>query len=263
MASKIIKYVENSSVIHKLDPRSKLILLFSVLASSTLAYNLVAALPILVFSFIIYFLAKLPWSATKNTWKFIVSIIVFLSTLNYLFVAVLFRHGGRPLSLETLLDSEILARTFTPIVKLLSLAVATVTFVYTTPPYLYAPALGQIGLNYKAAYVVQLGLRYFPEFIEEMKRTLEAQMARGYKPRGGGNIIARIAALAPLIVPVTVSASLSIYDIADAMELRGFGENKCHTWFRKLKFSRNDFLVFALSGVMITVYTILFIVKPI
>ncbi|MEM2794460.1 MAG: energy-coupling factor transporter transmembrane component T, partial [Thermofilaceae archaeon] len=174
----------------------------------------------------------------------------------------LFRPLRQPLGPEMLLKPEILTGVFTPIVKLLALAAATITFVYTTPPYLYAPALGQIGLNYKAAYVVQLGLRYIPEFIEEMKRTLEAQMARGYKPKGGGNLIARIVALTPLVVPVTISATLSIYDIADAMELRGFGEVECHTWFRALKFRKADFVVVAISTILAAVYTIFFVIKP-
>lgn len=262
MTSKIIRYVEGESTVHKLDPRSKLILVFSVVICTTLAYNLALAISILVFSLTIYSLARLPWSKTKNTWRFILFIIAFLSLLNYLFVAVLFRPVRQPLGLEMLLKPEILIGVFTPVVKLLALAAATITFVYTTPPYLYAPALGQIRLNYKAAYVVQLGLRYIPEFMEEMKRTLDAQMARGYKPKGGGNLIAKIVALAPLVVPVTVSATLSIYDIADAMELRGFGEAECHTWFRALKFRKVDFAVVAISMILTAAYTAFFVFKP-
>ncbi len=160
------------------------------------------------------------------------------------------------------LEPEILVRVFTPVVKPLALAVATIAFAYTTPPYLYAPALGRMGLSYRAAYVVQLGLRCIPEFVEEMGRTLVAQMARGYKPKGGGDVVARIAALAPLVVPVTISATLSICYIADAVELRGFSENECRTWFRALKFGKADFAAITASAVLAAAYAAFHIFKP-
>ncbi|MEM0495191.1 MAG: energy-coupling factor transporter transmembrane component T [Thermofilum sp.] len=258
MASRVIRYVEGSSVVHALDPRAKLTLVFSLILSATLAYSVPLVLPLLLASLAFYLAAKLPWSKVKGTWKIVATIILFLSLLNYLFVAVLFHPPEAP----SAVSSEIFVRVFTPILKLLTVALAAITLVYTTPPNLYAPALGQMGLSYKAAYVIQLGLRYFPEYIEEMRRTLEAQMARGYRPRGGGNFIARILNLAPLVVPVTVSASLSIYDVADAMELRGFGESGCHTWLRKLKMSARDKAVVAVSLALLAAYVALYVARP-
>lgn len=259
MASRIIRYVEGSSAVHALDPRAKFTLVFSLILSATLAYSIALVVPLLLASLAFYLAAKLPWNRVKNTWKIILTLILFLSLLNYLFVAVLFHPPEAP----GITSVEIIVRVITPVLKLLTVALAAVTLVYTTPPNLYAPALGQMGLSYKAAYVIQLGLRYFPEYIEEMRRTLEAQMARGYKPRGGGNIFARILNLAPLVIPVTVSAALSIYDVADAMELRGFGENKCHTWLRKLKMSPRDRALVAASLALLAMYIVLFVTKPV
>uniref|UniRef100_A0A7C4FA94 Energy-coupling factor transporter transmembrane protein EcfT n=1 Tax=Thermofilum pendens TaxID=2269 RepID=A0A7C4FA94_THEPE len=262
MAERFIRYVEGTSVVHKLDPRAKFFFVLSVVVCASLAYHLVLVLPLLAASLASYLAAGLPWEKVKTTWKFVLFIILFLSLLNYLFVAVLFHPQRRQLGFEQALEPGILLRVFTPVVKLLTIAVATITLVYTTPYNLYAPALGQMGVNYKTAYVLQLGFRYLPEFVSEMKKTLEAQMARGYRPRGSRNIFARILSLAPLVVPVTISATLSIYDIADAMELRGFGEEGCHTWFRRLRMGKLDKALTLASAASLTLYTLLFVLRP-
>ncbi|MCS7103274.1 MAG: energy-coupling factor transporter transmembrane protein EcfT [Candidatus Korarchaeum sp.] len=213
-------------------------------------------------SIIFYSLAKLPWSKTKATWKFILIIILVLSLLNYLTIVLLYSEG--PIT-ESLKSPDVIRRAIMPIMKFLSLALVTVTLVFTTPPNLYAPALGQMGLPYRAAYVIQLALRYVPEFIAEMSKTLEAQMARGFRPRGGRNPLARILTVVPLVVPVTISATLSIYDIADSMELRGFGEERCHTWYRELKLSNKDkfLVVFSYSlGVIYIMLYVTYILSP-
>lgn len=259
MAYRLIRYVEGDSVVHRLDPRVKLTLVFSILISAILAYNLLTILVLLAVSLTFHLAAGLPWSKVKSTWRVVLVVVLFLSFLNYLFVAVLFRPAE---SQGAVINEEILLRVVSPVLKLLTVAAAAITLVYTTPPNLYAPALGQMGISYKAAYVIQLGLRYFPEYIEEMRRTLEAQMARGYRPRGGRNVVARILNLAPLVVPVTISAALSIYDVADAMELRGFGENKCHTWLRQLKLARLDWIVLVCSYALLATYAAFYLLKP-
>ncbi|MGY0287651.1 MAG: energy-coupling factor transporter transmembrane protein EcfT [Thermoproteota archaeon] len=263
MSTRFIKYVEGDSTVHKLDPRAKLTFLFFLVSSLTVSYHIFLVIPLLLISLLFYFLAKLPWNKTKGTWKFILTIILVLSLLNYLTIVLLYSKG--PLT-EVLTSPDALRRALTPVLKLLALAVATVTVVFTTPPNLYAPALGQMGFPYKAAYIIQLALRYIPEFIAEMNKTLEAQMARGFRPRGGRNPLAKLFSIIPLVVPVTISATLSIYDIADSMELRGFGEESCHTWYRELKLTGKDkFLVIAsyfLGAVYITLFILNLISSP-
>ncbi len=262
MSTRFIKYVEGKSPVHKLDPRAKLTFIFLFVLSLTLTFNIALLVPLLVISLFFYLLADLPWSRTKETWKFILIITVALSALNYLTIAVLYSGASTTGKLLVKLSSpKIILEAATPVVKLLTLAIATATLVFTTSPNLYAPALGQMGFSYKQAYVIQLALRYVPEFIDEMKKTLEAQMARGFRPKGGKNPILKLLALVPLVVPVTISATLSIYDIADAMELRGFGEERCHTWYRELRLSKLDKAVVVSSFILGVLYTVLFVMR--
>ena len=102
--------------------------------------------------------------------------------------------------------------------------------------------------------MVELSFRYIPEMFRELRKTLEAHMARGYRPRGGRNPLARIIQVVPLILPVTVSSALNVSDIADVMELRGFGAEKCHTWYQELRFSLKDYLLVILGATIFLVF---------
>ncbi|MEZ0345321.1 MAG: energy-coupling factor transporter transmembrane component T [Infirmifilum sp.] len=258
MSERLVRYIGGESPVHKLDPRAKLVFVSAFIASTLLAPGLVETLLLFVAALAFYLSARLSFRETYPTWRFILLIILFLSFLN-LFTLTLLYPKGEHVLLEygpVRITMENLVHSVTPVVRLLSIATVTLTLIFTTPPNLYAPALGQLGLPYKTAYVVELSFRYIPEMIAELRKTLEAQMARGYKPRGGKNPLARILQVIPLILPVTVSAALNVYDIADAMELRGFGAGKCYTWYRKLKMSKYDYLVILASLILLTLLMI-------
>ena len=127
------------------------------------------------------------------------------------------------------------------LMRFLSLAMISMCVVNTTDPGLYAPALSKLKVPYKGAFVVDLAMRYMPVYVEEIETTKNAQMARGYNVKIRGGFFASILNTVPLIVPVAMNAMLSIYDVADAMELRAFGAEKTRTWYRTVTFKRADY----------------------
>ena len=84
-------------------------------------------------------------------------------------------------------------------------------------------------------------MRYFPVYVEELETTMNAQMARGFNVKAKGGLFARILNTVPLIVPVAMNSMLSIYDVADAMELRAFGAERTRTWYRTVSFKPSDY----------------------
>jgi len=245
MGERFVRYIEGKSIIYGLDPRAKIIFVFLFILSTLAARGLIEVAFLLVAGFVFYMLARLPFRETCATWRFLILVIVVLSFLNLFTLTLLYPKGGTVLAEwgPIKITEENLLASVTPVLRLLSIATVTLALVFTTPTNLYAPALGQLGVPYKAAYVVELSFRYIPEMFRELRKTLEAQMARGYRPRGGKNPLARILQVVPLILPVTVSSALNVYDIAYAMELRGFVSEKCHTWYRELRFSFKDYLL--------------------
>jgi energy-coupling factor transport system permease protein len=239
-----IKYFPGNTLLHRLDPRVKflLIALFVFLEVAFLDIRILAFA--LAAAVLLYLSARIPFKDTKGTWTFLLTVIVFISTLNAAFTFtrpvvsnphVIASYWIFTLSLEGIFFA------LASLMRLLSLAVASICVIMTTDPSLYAPALAKIGVPYKGAFVVDLALRYLPYYVDEFDTTMNAQMARGYKVRTRGGLLARILNTVPLLVPVAINAMLSIYDVADAMELRAFGSGKRRTWYRAVAFKRQDY----------------------
>jgi energy-coupling factor transport system permease protein len=255
-----IKYFPGNTLLHRLDPRVKflLVLLFVFLEVAFLDIRILAFA--LAAAVLLYLSARIPFKDTKGTWTFLFTVIVFISTLNAVFTFtrpvvsnphVVASYWIFTLSLEGIFFA------LASLMRLLSLAVCSICVIMTTDPSLYAPALSKIGVPYKGAFVVDLALRYLPYYVDEFDTTMNAQMARGYKVRTRGGVFARILNTVPLLVPVAINAMLSIYDVADAMELRAFGSGKKRTWYRTVTFKRRDYVGALTLAVLMTLAIVL------
>lgn len=239
------KYFPGNTFLHRLDPRTKFLLLTLFVFTEVAFLDIrILVFPIIA-SVLLYLSAKIPFKEVKGTWKFLLTIIVLISSINAFFTFL----GA------TVPNPHIIARfwvfKFTvegiffavaAIMRFLSLAIISFCVIMTTDPGLYAPALAKLKLPYKGAFVVDLALRYLPVYVEELETTMNAQMARGFRVKRRGGLFARILNTVPLLVPVAINAMLSIYDVADAMELRAFGAEKTRTWYRAASFKRRDYL---------------------
>jgi energy-coupling factor transport system permease protein len=249
-----IKYFPGNTLLHRLDPRTKflLVVLFIVIEVAFLDIRLLF-LPFLV-SVLLYVSAKVPWREVKGTWKFLFTIIVLISSINAFFTFV----GMNVPKPHVIAEFWVFKVTVEGIslavgsaMRFLSLAIVSMCVVNTTDPGLYAPALAKLRVPYKGAFVVDLAMRYMPVYVEELETTKNAQMARGYKVKIRGGFFARILNTVPLIVPVAMNAMLSIYDVADAMELRAFGAEKTRTWYRTVSFKRTDYVAIIILFIML------------
>jgi energy-coupling factor transport system permease protein len=253
-----IKYFPGNTLLHRLDPRSKflVVILFVFIEVAFLDIRILALA--LVAAVMLYLSAGIPFKETKGTWEFLFTVIVFISTINAAFTFTRPTVPNPHLIASYWIFNLTLEGIFfalASLMRLLSLAVASICVIMTTDPSLYAPALAKIGVPYKGAFVVDLALRYLPYYVDEFDTTMNAQMARGYKARAGGGLLSRILNTIPLLVPVAINAMLSIYDVADAMELRAFGSGKKRTWYRRVTFKRRDYVA-TLSVAMLLVLAI-------
>jgi energy-coupling factor transport system permease protein len=240
-----------------LDPRAKflLVVLFVVIEIAFLDIRLLL-IPFLA-SVLLYISAKVPWKEVKGTWKFLLTIMVVISAINAFFTFHSFLGMTIP-NPHIIAEFWIFKVTEEGIVlavaafmRFLSLVIVSMCLVNTTDPGLYAPALAKLKVPYKGAFVVDLAMRYVPVYTEELETTMNAQMARGYNVKVKGGWFASILNTVPLIVPVAMNAMLSIYDVADAMELRAFGAEKTRTWYRTVSFKPRDYAAIAVLFAML------------
>lgn len=250
-----IKYFPGNTLLHRLDPRTKFLLVFLFLFAEVAFLDI----RILVFPFVAAILlfasAKIPFKESKSTLTFLFTVIVVVSTINavFSFTRPVVPNPHVIASFWILqLTSEGIIFAISSLMRLLSFALVSMSVIMTTDPTLYAPALAKIGFPYKGAFVVDLAMRYLPYYVDEFQNTMNAQMARGYTVRAKGGLLGRIMNTVPLLVPVAINAMLSIYDVADAMELRAFGSSKTRTWYRTLKVKPADYVaVFSLASLLV------------
>jgi energy-coupling factor transport system permease protein len=246
-----IKYFPGNTLLHRLDPRTKfLLLIFFIFIEVAFLDIRVLAIPF-VASVILYLSARIPFREVKSTWKFLLVTIVAISSVNTFFTLLGARVAhphvlGKFWVFTATTEGTFLA--VAAIMRFLSLATISLSIIMTTDPALYAPGLARIGFPYKGACVIDLSLRYLPTYANELETTMNAQMARGYKVRAGGGLFSQILNTIPLLLPVTINATLSIYDVADAMELRAFGARKERTWYRTVQFRPADYMALVLIG---------------
>jgi len=248
-----IKYFPGKTLLHRLDPRTKfLLLVFFIFIEVAFLDVRILVVPFAA-SIVLYLSAKIPFREVKSTWKFLLTIIVLIASVNALFallgtnINVAHPHVlARFWIFTATMEGIFLA--IAASMRLLSLAVVSFCVILTTDPAVYAPALAKLGVPYKGAYVVDLALRYLPTYVDDLETTMNAQMARGYKVKTKGGLFSRILNTVPLLLPVTINATLSVYDVADAMELRAFGAKKERTWYRVVQFKPIDYIALVLVG---------------
>jgi energy-coupling factor transport system permease protein len=251
-----LRYIPGNTLLHRLDPRTKLFLLVLFIFIEVAFRDVRIIFIPFVASIILYLSAKVPFDQMKSTWRFLIIIIVVIAGVNAIFTlvgtTVSHPHVITHIWIFTI-SWEGISLAIGAVMRLLSLAIVSVTVLVTTDPGLFGPSLNKLGISYKGGYVFDLALRYLPTYTDDLETTMNAQMARGYKLKGGKGLFAKILNTVPLIVPVSINAMLSIYDIADAMELRAFGALQKRTWYRESQFRTLDYISVIVIAVSLVV----------
>ena len=253
------QYFPGDSVIHRMDPRMKIILTFvfiiELFVVRTFAGFAVAALML----------------AAVNVLSGISAKTVLRSIRPLLFVIILtaffnvFYGGGDPLfpSVGWLrwLTAEGLFRAAFMALRIVLLIIGTSFMTYTTSPVMLTDAIERLLLPLKyvkvpvheLAMMMTITMRFIPTLIDETERIMNAQKARGADFETG-NIVRRAKALVPILVPLIVSSFKRAEELADAMECRCYNGGDGRTRYKIYKLSARDWiaaLIVALSIALI------------
>jgi energy-coupling factor transport system permease protein len=258
------KYKKRDTVIQRMDPRARWILLLSLTFSIIQFWDIRILLVFFVISFGLYFLCKLAWAETRRIWTFVLILVVVIIGIN----ALLTGRGGPGevlrgtrhtiwqvewvvpwvgWTIRPNITVEKVVFAVTQMVRMLSITVLFIPLAFTFNPNQYGVTFRGLGLPDKFAVSMDLAFRFVPTLGRDFSITLDSQRARGYEvEKLEGGLIAQIRKMAPLIVPVTINAIVGGEDIVNAMDLRCFGLRK-RTWLQKLEYKRSDYVVIGLS----------------
>ena len=220
------QYIETSSVIHKLDPRIKILLLINQIVFIFLSHNLYSLLVALVFSFTVILLSKVPVRMYLKNLKAILPIIIFTAVINLFYGnegKVLLSFWKLKITTGGIYNSVFLST------RIFLLIVASAVLTYTTTPNDLTDAIERllsplkfIGLKnavHTLAMMMTIALRFIPTLVEETGRIMNAQKARGADFENG-KLKDKINALIPILIPLLISAVRRAYELAEAMECR-------------------------------------------
>ena len=241
------QYFPGDTIIHKLDPRTKLILVIVFIVALFLAVDWISY----AFMFVVTALCvKVSTIKLKS-----ILIIVFTGILN-----LFYTQGGTVLFdwwIFTISTAGI-KRAFLMIVRIMLLITGTFLLTYTTSPIALTDGLEML-LNplkkikvpvHEMSMIMSMALRFIPTLIEETDKIMSAQKARG-ADFSTGKITERAKALLPLLVPLFVSSFRRADELAVAMESRCYHGGEGRTRMNALRMARRDYLAFLAGAIVL------------
>ncbi|MRX72513.1 cobalt ABC transporter permease [Bacillus lacus] len=252
------KYVPGSSLIHRLDPRSKLMMIFLFVFIVFFANNSLTYLLLAIFTITVVSMTKLPPVFLLNGLRPILWIVMFTFLL-HIFVT---KDGPLLLDLGFLrIHEEGVRQGIFISMRFLFLIMMTTILTLTTTPIEVTDGMESLLGPFKKvrlpvhelALMMSISLRFIPTLMEETDKIMKAQMARGVD-FASGPVKDRVKAIIPLLVPLFISAFKRAEELATAMEARGYQGGEGRTKLRQLKWGLNDTLLIAVLagfGVML------------
>jgi energy-coupling factor transport system permease protein len=245
MNSMIIgKYVPGTSIVHRMDPRSKLIMVFFYVFIVFLANNVETYAILMAFSFSLILLSRIPLSFIIRGLKPIFWVILFTFLLHLLMTKegeLLYRLGWLEIYEQGVKQGIFISLRF------LSLIIVTTLLTLTTTPIevtdgvesLLSPLKKFNMPIHELALMMSISLRFIPTLMEETDKIMKAQAARGVD-FSSGSLQERIKAIVSLLVPLFINSFKRAEELATAMEARGYQGGEGRTKFRLLTWKFAD-----------------------
>lgn len=251
------QFFPGESFIHKLDPRTKIIIAMVYIVMLFMITDFIGYFFIFLYSVMVIKISKIPVKYIIKGLKPIVILLVITSLLN-LFIT----KGEHPVFPNTFITVtwEGVNVAVMMILRLVFLVVGTSMLTYTTSPIVltdgiesFLKPLKKIGVPaHEISMMMTIALRFIPTLFEETDKIMKAQQARGADFESG-NILKRAKSLIPLLVPLFVSAFRRADDLAVAMECRCYHGGNNRTRLRVLKYSKRDVFAFMSAGILLII----------
>lgn len=253
------QYFPGYSKIHKLDPRTKIILAIVFIVSVFLANNLFGFVLLSAVCFVLMWQSRISFKVMLRGIKPIIIILIFTAIIN----VFLTTGTSEPLLdwwIFTVYKEGIIRAVFMAVRVIILILGTSVLLTYTTSPIALTDGIESLLSPLKKikvpvhvfAMMMSIALRFIPTLIEETEKIMNAQKSRGADFSSGG-LIKRAKALIPILVPLFVSSFKRAEELATAMECRCYRGDKGRTKLVKLTYRPLDFVYMAFFMIFLTV----------
>lgn len=246
------QYFPGNSVVHRLDARTKIILVVVYIAALFQAAGWAGYSTAVLITLLCIRISQIPIKSLFKGLKPMIFIIALTAILN------IFYTQGTPVLPGWIITWQGLERAAQMVLRITLLIMGTFLLTYTTSPMELTDGLEKL-MNplkkikvpvHELTLMMSMALRFIPTLIEETDKIMSAQKARGADFETG-NLVQRTKALLPVLVPLFVSAFRRADELAVAMESRCYHGGEGRTRMKQMKFAGIDAAAFALGALFL------------
>ena len=246
------QYFPGNSLLHRFDPRSKIIFTVLFIAAIFLCKGLVSYGITLLILLMMIGISKVQPRVFLKGMKPVVFIVVCTAILNLFYTSgtVLWSWGILKITEEGIWKAGFM------VLRILMLIACTLLLTYTTSPILLTDGLEKLlrplkKLNFpvhELSMMMSIALRFIPTLIQETDKIMSAQKARG-ADFDSGNLIQKAKALIPILIPLFISSFRRAEELAIAMECRCYHGDEGRTSLRQLRYAGLDYglIIFSIA----------------
>ena len=249
------QFMPGKSVIHRLDPRIKIVLLIAYIIFVFCTFNFVSLAIVSAATIAVILLSGIPFRMYVKSLKVVIIIVLITSLLN------IFYGGGDPIFEWGIIKISLsgIYRAIFVSVRIVLLILLSSCLTFTTTPTDLTDAIERLMKPLKVLHVkvheiammMTIALRFVPTLLEETDKIMSAQKARGADMESGG-FIKKIKAMTPVLIPLFVSAFRRAYELAVAMECRCYRGGDGRTRMKTLHMKPLDYVSVILSCLLLT-----------
>lgn len=253
------QYMPGHSIVHRMDARSKILMLLAMIGFIFAANNYMALMLITLASLLVVLLTDISFKMYLKSMKVILVLVLFTGILNIF-------YGSGQVYWEwqfiKITEGGINNAVFVT-VRIAAMVLVSSVLTFTTSPNDLTDAIEKLLSPLKIFHVkvheiammMTIALRFIPVLLEETDKIMNAQKARGADMESGG-ALKRVKAMVPVLIPLFVSAFRRANDLAMAMECRCYNGGKGRTRMKIMKFSGADlaaliYLIVIFAGVIL------------
>lgn len=246
------QYIPGESFIHKLDPRTKILISFLFIISLFIVDKFVGYIFVIAFLALVVYVAKISPRYLYKGLKPVFLLIALTAILNIFMLRdgnLIFEFG-----FIKIYDSGIKIAFFMAM-RLILLIMGTSVLTLTTSPIELTDGIERLlkpigkEIAHELAMMMTIALRFIPTLIDETDKIMKAQKARGADFESGG-LVKKAKSLIPLLVPLFISSFRRADELAMAMEARCYRGGAGRTRMKILKFNSRDFVAFGVFSLL-------------
>ena len=249
------QFFPGDSFVHRLDPRTKLIMVILYIVALFVAANWISYLVVFIFLAVSIKISTISLKTITRGMKPVLMIVVFTGILNLFFTQgthEIFTIFGWTLTWEAV------ERAFFMVLRIMMLITGTFLLTYTTSPIALTDGLESLLGPLKVlrfpvhelSMMMCIALRFIPTLIEETDKIISAQKARGADFESG-SLMDRAKALVPILVPLFISAFRRADELATAMECRCYQGGEGRTKMKMLRYTRLDYEAYGIGVILV------------